>query len=93
VRTLIRTVTFALTILSGGAVVAQTTELPTISPSEQQVQDINRSLQEQGRRLQQDEQNQFNTDQMQLYQGRLTDRNVPSTRLYRRGCPTGSVGC
>jgi hypothetical protein len=88
-RTLIVTGTILLAISSGGAVFGQTTP----SPSEQQVQEINRSLQQQGRRLQQDEQNQFNLDQLQLNQNQRNEGRFSSPIPYRRGCPSGSAGC
>jgi hypothetical protein len=81
--------TIFLTMFTAGTAIGQTTP----SPSEQQEQDINRSLLQQGRRLQQNEQNQFNFDQMQLNQDLRNEGNLRPPDPYRRGCPVKSVGC
>ena len=80
-------------VTCSGAAVAQITQLPTTSPSEQRVEGLNSSIQQQENRMQQDQQNQFNFNQLQLNQQEQIQRNSPSTSPFRRGCPSGSVGC
>ena len=91
-RNLTIIVTFTLAMFNGGAVLAQT--LPRTSPSEQQYEGINRSIQQEELGLEQNQQNQFN-NQMLLNQEDRNVRNFPSTVPGRRRgtCPSGSVGC
>ncbi len=69
---------------------AQTERLPQRSRAERQVEDINRSLQIQGRELRQDQQFQFEVNQF---------RNQPAIGGPSRpiggspGCPPTSIGC
>ena len=73
--------TFALPAL------AQTERLPSRSRAERQVDDINRSIQLQGRDLRQDQQFQFEINQL---------RNQPSIGRPiggNPGCPPTSIGC
>ena len=69
---------------------AQTERLPQRSRAERQIDDINRSLQIQGRELRQDQQFQFEVNQF---------RNQPAIGGPSRpiggspGCPPTSIGC
>lgn len=71
----------------------QAQRLPRRSPSEQHVDEINRSLQNQGRQLENQQQNQFEINQLRQDLDRQRNfplRTGPGTI---RGCPPGSIGC
>lgn len=70
--------------------VAQTQRLPLNSRSERQVQDINRSLQQQQRDLRQDQQTQFEINQLR---GQIEQNQIIAPRIGGGNCPAGSIGC
>ena len=69
---------------------AQTERLPQRSRAERQVEDINRSLQIQGRELRQDQQFQFEVNQLR----NQSAIGGPSRPIGGSpGCPHTSIGC
>lgn len=73
--------------------IAQAQRLPRRSPSERQVNEINRSLEAQGRRREYQQQNQFETNQLRQELNRQERFPLMTGPGGVRGCPPGSVGC
>jgi hypothetical protein len=69
------------------------TRLPRTSPSERQVNQINRSLQQEQRRLRFEEQYQIDRNQLRQNLDRQRSFSNPSPPARFRTCPAGSVGC
>ena len=84
--------------LANSSAVAQS-RLPKRSPSERQVEEINRSLSRQQQRLQSQQENQLETNQLRhdiQRQQQFPSRIGPGTRIGPnsvRICPPGSTGC
>jgi hypothetical protein len=96
-----RTAGIVLSIVAGLAatsVLAQS-RLPKRSPSERQVEEINRSLSRKQQRLQTQQENQLETNQLRhdiQRQQQFPSRIGPGTRIGPnsvRICPPGSTGC
>lgn len=71
---------------------AQIEPLPSVSRSEQQVNDINRAIQAQQQGVGAGQQTQFELNQLRQGQQRNT-LTPPPAILGRPGCPAGSIGC
>ncbi len=70
------------------------TRLPRVNPTEQQVQDINRSLQRQQRNLNEQQQSQFEINQMrQELNRRETVPSMTGPGSIGRICAPGQIGC
>ncbi len=80
-------------LLFSGAGLAQT-RLPRVSPSEQQVQEINRALQRQQRSLAVEQQRQFEVNQLrQELHRQQTFPSMIGSGGVGRVCPSGRVVC
>ena len=85
--------TGALLLLAGEAALAQT-RLPRVSPSEQHVEDINRSIQRQQRGVATQQQQQFEVNQLrQELNRRQAVPSITGTGGIGRICPPGRIVC
>jgi hypothetical protein len=81
-------------ILSSLAVPALAqTRLPRTSPSERQVNEINRSIQQEQRLMQREQQYQIDNNQLRQRLDRQQNLSNPSPPARIRNCPAGSIGC
>lgn len=69
------------------------TRLPRKSPAERQVDDINRNLQQEQRRLKLEQQLQIDNNQLRQQLDRQRTFSNPSPPARIQTCPPGSVGC
>jgi len=88
-----RALVVAAILLSFAASAEAQTRLPRTSPSERQVREINRSLQEEQRRLRFEEQYQIDRNQLRQNLDRRLNLSNPAPRARIGTCPAGSIGC
>lgn len=73
--------------------VAEAQRLPRRSPSEQQAEEINRSLRAQAQELQHQQQMQFEINRLRQELDRRQNFPLMTGPGAIRGCPPGSIGC
>jgi hypothetical protein len=69
------------------------TRLPRTTPAERQVKELNRSIQQEQRTLQREQQYQIDSNQLRQRIDRQQNLINPSPPARIRNCPAGSIGC
>lgn len=72
---------------------AAQTRLPRTTPAERQVRELNRSIQQEQRALQREQQYQIDSNQLRQRLDRQQNLINPSPPARIRNCPAGSIGC
>ncbi len=72
---------------------AAQTRLPRTTPAEQQVKELNRSIQQEQRFMQRDQQIQIDNNQLRQRFDRQQNLINPAPPARIRNCPAGSIGC
>ncbi len=89
-----RTVAVVAAILAlGTPALAQTQRLPRMSPAEQQVRELNQSMQGQNRSLNTQQQNQFEVNQLRQEFNRQQLFSPPPGAGVGRICAPGQIAC
>jgi hypothetical protein len=89
-----RGIMVAAVILSSLAVpVVAQTRLPRTTPAERQVRELNRSIQQEERARQRQEQYQIDNNQLRQRFDRQQNLSNPSPPARIGTCPAGSIGC
>jgi regulator of sirC expression with transglutaminase-like and TPR domain len=72
---------------------AAQTRLPRTTPAERQVKELNRSIQQEQRVLQREQQYQIDNNQLRQRLDRRQNLSNPSPPARIGTCPAGSIGC